>query len=222
MSQCLEKDPAQRPSVKVRGLRAGFILGRFFCAERHQVLLQHKLVRGAKKTSILKQLISRYDKYAEVVPDSDSEERRTNPAGSEVTRRAWRLLVRSERPCVQEDESVVARRGMDDEDNNSGDEAWDYSATVRPSEAAAASAPAPKVAAVSKTRKKKKKKQPDDPEAAPAAATAAAPATPGASGAAASAGSAETAGGAPSLASSASDVELGKVRLSFVVDLVGC
>ena len=37
-------------------------------------LLQHKLIRGAKKTSVLKQLITRYNKYAEVVPDSDSDE----------------------------------------------------------------------------------------------------------------------------------------------------
>jgi hypothetical protein len=89
----------------------------------------------------------------------------------------------------------------------SGDDAWDYSATVRPSEAAAASAPAPKVAtpANKAARKKKKKKQPEEASASNAALPVAAAAAPAAA--------PETA--ATSLTNSASDVELGKVRLLF-------
>lgn len=61
--------------------------------------MQHKLIRGAKKTSVLKQLIIRYNKYAEVVPDSDSEDGKPGKGDSE------------------DDESVLARRGMDDDNN---------------------------------------------------------------------------------------------------------
>jgi hypothetical protein len=93
VSQCLEKDPAQRPSVKVCGDVLCFLPFFFLKKSVVQVLLQHKLIRGAKKTSTLKQLITRYDKYAEVVPDSDSEEGRSGRGGgSEVKNFSFVLI----------------------------------------------------------------------------------------------------------------------------------
>ena len=68
---CLEKDPAQRPPVKV--------------------LLKHKAIRGAKRTAVLTQLIARYHKYAEVVPESDSDGERGAADGE--ARRSSRFLL---------------------------------------------------------------------------------------------------------------------------------
>jgi serine/threonine-protein kinase 24/25/MST4 len=120
VGQCLEKDPGQRPTVKT--------------------LLKHKLIRGAKKTSILTQLILRYDKYAEVVPDSGDEEDKDHN--------------------TDESESLLAQQRRDGDsadDNNSDDGAWDYS-TLLPSQTAQVVAPAPKVAGKPRKRKSTKNK----------------------------------------------------------------
>lgn len=91
----------------------------------------------------------------------------------------------------------------------SGDDAWDYSATVKPSEAAAASAPAPKVATptTKAARTKKKKKKPTSAGDIPTNA-----ASPVASPAASPAAATATA----TAASSASSDELGKVFCFFI------
>lgn len=114
VQQCLEKDPANRPSVKQ--------------------LLKHRWLKSAKKTSILVDLIVRYRRYKEVVPDSEDEE---------------------ERKESQEEESMVATKqkygnmGSDDDKDDSDEGAWDYTATMGPKKGAAAvaKAPSPKVVA---------------------------------------------------------------------------
>ena len=128
---CLEKDPNARPTVKT--------------------LLKHKFVRAAKKTSILTDLIARYDKYKEVVPDSEEGSDNEN-----------------------EDSIIVSgrRHNSDEEDkDDSDDDAWDYSSTLQAPQKAEVKAPAPKV--VTSSGKKIKKKKPhhvtDNAEGSPTA-----------------------------------------------------
>ncbi len=130
-----------------------------------QALLKHKVIRGAKRTAILTQLVARYHKYAEVVPESDSDGERAPadgearrcraPAGFPRAAPAGPALCEFFPPLPltglfsrsAEDESVVARRGQhSDEERDASDEgAWDYS-TLKPSDRAEALPPAPKVA----------------------------------------------------------------------------
>ncbi len=137
VAACLEKDPQQRPSVKM--------------------LLKHKFVRGAKRTAVLTQLVTRYLKYAQVVPESDSDgEGDKGDAGA------------GDKKTDSEEESVVARRGQHSEDEGepSDEGAWDYS-TLKASDKAEALPPAPKVVtpAAKALRKGKKKKKPASGEA---------------------------------------------------------
>lgn len=94
MAACLEKDAASRPPVKA--------------------LLKHKFIRSAKKSSLLTELIVRYQRYKEVVPDSEEDD--DNKSDME--------------------DSVLAQKGSeaagsDDDDKEHSDEgAWDYTATM--------------------------------------------------------------------------------------------
>ncbi len=75
MAACLDKDAANRPPVKA--------------------LLKHKFIRGAKKSSLLTELIVRYQRYKEVVPDSeDDDDNKSSIEDSLVAQKGWRVCVR--------------------------------------------------------------------------------------------------------------------------------
>jgi hypothetical protein len=113
-----------------------------------QALLKHKAIRGAKRTAVLTQLVARYHKYAEVVPESDSDGEKAPQDGEarRSSRCAFLVCLFVSHGGSAEDESVVAKRGQhSDEERDASDEgAWDYS-TMKPSDRAEALPPAPKV-----------------------------------------------------------------------------
>ena len=53
-NKCLKKEPEKRPDVKE--------------------LLKHKLIKSAKKTNIMMEVIERYRRYKEVVPDDEDDQ----------------------------------------------------------------------------------------------------------------------------------------------------
>jgi hypothetical protein len=77
-----------------------FELQHSVCLSLSQALLKHKAIRGAKRTAVLTQLVARYHKYAEVVPESDSDGEKAAQDGE--ARRSSRCALFFRSVCVSD------------------------------------------------------------------------------------------------------------------------